>query len=440
MGNTVNADTCWPAGPALLIFDVLECFGVCHPSSGPFSDDFFRKSPGEQLLVALITMAFWLPICIVLLVLELLFDIFLLFIIGGAMVYEKGGQWCTDCFDCSSEHCFECVESCCSLLVSCFRSCCSLLASCFSDFIKCVVWPCVACSTCVGAWMKRRRDARLAQLAEQERKEKEERERQEIETRRKELLDTVYHRQMDIRDFLHKVAIEFDKSPETLNDTIQTLRGKWVCFLGDLQAYGVERIKKEAIFYPEALEERIIELMTENTGDFTKWVCPRIEYDKKTGVREFLEKIAKANHVEAEGSNAVALASKRLIDQWVTRVELLDKLMSSSDSDELKKVDKMLGEWDILKLKVKQTFETARIKTDRVPIGDKGEPGAPEHNNNNLHEIKIEEPLPSSLPPPYKDNPAMTDELVSGKKNPDEERASISLGNLNDSEVLVNPV
>eukprot|EP00472_Partenskyella_glossopodia_P009488 CAMPEP_0197517482 /NCGR_PEP_ID=MMETSP1318-20131121/2494_1 /TAXON_ID=552666 /ORGANISM="Partenskyella glossopodia, Strain RCC365" /LENGTH=301 /DNA_ID=CAMNT_0043067069 /DNA_START=377 /DNA_END=1283 /DNA_ORIENTATION=+ len=292
----------------------------------------------------------------------------------------------------------------------------------------------------VGAWMKRRRDARLAQLAEQERKEKEERERQEIETRRKELLDTVYHRQMDIRDFLHKVAIEFDKSPETLNDTIQTLRGKWVCFLGDLQAYGVERIKKEAIFYPEALEERIIELMTENTGDFTKWVCPRIEYDKKTGVREFLEKIAKANHVEAEGSNAVALASKRLIDQWVTRVELLDKLMSSSDSDELKKVDKMLGEWDILKLKVKQTFETARIKTDRVPIGDKGEPGAPEHNNNNLHEIKIEEPLPSSLPPPYKDNPAMTDELVSGKKNPDEERASISLGNLNDSEVLVNPV
>ena len=97
-------------------------------------------------------MVFWLPICTVLLVLELVFDIFLLFIIGGAMVYEKGGQWCTDCFDYASD----CVES-----------WCSLLAFCSSEFIKCVVWPCVACSACVGAWMKRRRDTRLAQLAEQ---------------------------------------------------------------------------------------------------------------------------------------------------------------------------------------------------------------------------------------------------------------------------------
>ena len=48
----------------------------------------------------------------------------------------------------------------------------------------------------------------------QERKEKEERERQEIETRRKELLDTVYHRQMDIRDFLHKVRVTLWMFPQ----------------------------------------------------------------------------------------------------------------------------------------------------------------------------------------------------------------------------------
>jgi hypothetical protein len=48
----------------------------------------------------------------------------------------------------------------------------------------------------------------------QERKEKEERERQEIETRRKELLDIVYHRQMDIRDFLHKVRVTLWMFPQ----------------------------------------------------------------------------------------------------------------------------------------------------------------------------------------------------------------------------------